>query len=119
MNIVEAQKYGSGDKGTFVEVGLANSHIYGDEYDSGGAGIITTVGDYIKLASDLANFGLGLNGERILAKSTVELMRTNTLNETQRQSFNWKQLISNMGEVQTILYKPPPADKIKTDGSNH
>jgi len=92
MDIVEAQKYGSGDKGTFAEVGATNSHIHGEEYDSGGAGIITTVGDYTKLASALANFGLGLNGERILAKSTVELMRTNTLNETQRESFNWKQL---------------------------
>ncbi len=92
IDMVEAQKYGRAKNGTFVDVGVKNSHIHGEEYDSGGAGIITTAGDYAKLATALANYGLGLSGERILAKSTVELMRTNTLSEEQRATFNWRQL---------------------------
>ena len=91
-DIVESQKNGTKSKGRFVEAGMKNSLIFGEEYDSGGAGIISTVGDYIKLAAALANFGLGINKERILSKSTVELLRTNTLNAEQRVNYSWNQL---------------------------
>ncbi len=91
-NLVDAQKYGNGKQGNFIEVGPRNHHIFGEEYDSGGAGIISTAADYAKLAAALANFGKGINGERILSPATVELMRTNTLNERQIRSFNWPQL---------------------------
>lgn len=63
-----------------------------DEYDSGGAGIITTVSDYAKLMAALANYGTGVNGERILSKYTVNLMRTNRLTTQQQSDFSWKQL---------------------------
>ena len=92
LDLVGAQKNGNDKRGTFAEVGAKNHHILGEEYDSGGAGIITTVSDYMKLAAALANLGLGQNGERILSPATVELMRTNSLNEKQMESFNWRQL---------------------------
>lgn len=92
FDIVDAQKNGSSKKGIFKDTGLTNSHSLGEEYDSGGAGIISTPGDYVKLAAALANYGTGINGERILAPGTVELMRTNTLDEQQIKTFNWKQL---------------------------
>ncbi len=92
FDIVEAQKYGKTNEGTIVNVGKKNSHIFGEEYDSGGAGIITTVGDYAKLTAALANYGKGLTGERILSPGTVELMRTNTLGEEQLGDLNWSQL---------------------------
>ena len=59
---------------------------------SGGAGIITTVSDYAKLMAALANYGTGVNGERILSKYTVNLMRTNRLTTQQQSDFGWKQL---------------------------
>ncbi|MBR5542843.1 MAG: beta-lactamase family protein [Oscillospiraceae bacterium] len=93
VDIVEAQKTGNDKKGRYEEVGFKNSLVLGEEYDSGGAGIISTVADYMKLATALANHGLGQDGERILSASTVDLMRTNTLSETQLEPFNWKQLI--------------------------
>lgn len=89
-DIVEAQKYGCAKKGSFKDVGKSVSHILGEEYDSGGAGIITTVSDYAKLTAALANYGMGLTGERILGAHTVDLMRTNRLNEQQMKDFNWK-----------------------------
>lgn len=92
FDIVEAQKHGAVGGGTFVNVGKDVSHILGEEYDSGGAGIITTVADYSKLAAALANYGEGLNGARILSKYSVELMRTHRLNEEQHKSFDWKHL---------------------------
>lgn len=92
FDIVEAQKYGKTNEGTIVNVGKRNSHIHGEEYDSGGAGIITTVGDYALLTAALAGYGKGINGERILSKGSVELMRTNTLGEEQLKNFNWAQV---------------------------
>ena len=92
FDAVEAQKYGTSRNGSYENIGFVNRHMHGSEYDSGGAGIITTAGDYAKLAAALANYGMGLTGERILSKSAVELMRTNSLNENQMKTFDWQQL---------------------------
>lgn len=92
FDIVEAQKHGNAKEGYFRKETKAVKHVLGEEYDSGGAGIVTTVSDYAKLAAALAGYGLGLNGERILSPYAVELMRTNRLTEAQSKDFNWKQL---------------------------
>ncbi len=92
FNLVEAQKHGNATSGTFINVGKNRNHVFGPEYDSGGAGIVTTVGDYVKLLAALAGNGLGLTGERILSPNTVELMKTNRLTEKQRETMTWKQL---------------------------
>lgn len=92
FDMVNAQKYGNDKKGSFVDIGLKNRHVLGEEYDSGGAGVISNVSDYLKLAAALANYGTGLTGERILSPSAVELMRINTLDKNQIKTFDWKQL---------------------------
>ncbi|MBP3359283.1 MAG: beta-lactamase family protein [Clostridia bacterium] len=92
MDIVEAQKCGNASDGTFINCGKDVSHVIGPEYDSGGAGITTVTDDYAKLTAALADMGLGLTGERILAPGTVELMRTNQLNDKQLKSMTWQQL---------------------------
>ena len=56
-----------------------NGYIFGEEYDSGGAGVITSVDDYAKFAYAMTNYGVGANGARILSKASVNLMRSNTL----------------------------------------
>lgn len=93
IDLVRAQQSGNAKDGDFVDVGLGNDFVFGEEYDSGGAGIITTVGDYVKLAAALASYGLGLTGERILSRGGVELLRTNTLDEQQIRTFDWPQLV--------------------------
>lgn len=68
-----------------------NPYIFGPDYDSGGAGVITTIHDYAKFASALANYGVGQNGARILSKASVNLMRTNTLDERRLKDFKqWR-----------------------------
>lgn len=67
-------------------------HILGSEYDSGGAGVVSTIEDYMKFGTAMANGGVAENGERVLASSTIDLMRTNTLDETMLRDFNWGQL---------------------------
>lgn len=91
-DMVEAQISGDAKDGYFQNVGKGNGFIAGEEYDSGGAGIISNLSDYAKLAAALANGGLGLAGERILAQETVDVMRKNRLSEMQAKDFNWKQL---------------------------
>lgn len=92
FDMVKAQQSGDDKSGVYVEVGNENSHSLGEEYDSGGAGIISTAADYIKLAAALANYGKSVNGERILSRVSVELMRTNSLTPQQLETFNWPQL---------------------------
>ena len=67
--------------------GKHNFAVSSNLHDSGGAGLITTMEDYSKFACAMANFGLGLNGNRILNKSTVNLMRTNLLKGKPFESF--------------------------------
>ncbi len=69
-----------------------NNHlVFGSEYDSGGAGITTTVSDYAKFCAALANHGMGHNGNRILSPGTVALMKENQLSDALLKEFSWPQ----------------------------
>ena len=89
-DLVEKQRQGY--TGGTIERRDGNSLVFGKEYDSGGAGIITTVSDYAKFAAALANKGTGINGNRILGPNTVELMKTNHLSPELLKYFNWEHL---------------------------
>ncbi len=56
-----------------------NPFVFGTEYQSGGAGLISSVKDQILFADALANDGVGKNGNRILSKAGVDLMSANHL----------------------------------------
>ena len=55
----------------------------------GGAGLLSTLGDYQKFASMLAESGT-LKGIRILGRSTIDMMRTNLLTPEMMKDFNWE-----------------------------
>jgi len=74
---------------TYTPVSLTNNFELGPMYDSGGAGIISSVEDYIKLASALANGGLAPNGAQLLKPSTIDMMRTNQLSDSVIKGFIW------------------------------
>lgn len=80
------------DGGRIVKEELSNSLIFGENYESGGAGIITTVPDYAKLMAALANGGQSKSGEKIIDRKTIELWRTNQLDENQKKYMDWEQL---------------------------
>ena len=48
----------------------------GSDYESGGAGLITTPSDYRLLADALACGGIGATGARILSPATIDMLRT-------------------------------------------
>ena len=64
-----------------------NPYVFGTEYDSAGAGLISCVDDQILLADALTHMGLGKSGNRILSPYTVNLMRSNILDQKQLSSF--------------------------------
>ena len=66
----------------------SNRYRFGTEYQSGGAGLLTTVDDYILLADALASRGVGKSGNRILSSRTVELMRTRFIPDAQNVEFS-------------------------------
>lgn len=68
-----------------------NEFVFGTEYESGGAGLVSCVEDYARFAAALANGGVGENGERVLGKNTIDLMRTNRLDARQMRDFDWIQ----------------------------
>lgn len=80
------------DLGKYLPTNNTCGHILGDEYDSGGAGVVSGCSDYMKFADTIANFGTSVNGYRYLSPATINLWRMNTLDETQMKDFNWAHL---------------------------
>lgn len=75
--------------GKAVEHGLRNEYIVGPRFESGGAGCISCLDDYILFAETLTHKGVAPNGNRILAERTVDMMRMDCLNDQTRPDFNW------------------------------
>jgi Beta-lactamase class C and other penicillin binding proteins len=80
------------EAGIAGEIPLTNGYKLGCEYESGGAGLISSVSDYIKFANALCNKGISQNGYRVLSRHTIDLMRTNHLDEVSLKDFNWIQM---------------------------
>lgn len=70
-----------------------NHMVFGPCYDSGGAGCISSVEDYIKFEEMLVHGGITESGYRILSPGTIELMRTNHLGPQQLADFNWERML--------------------------
>lgn len=72
-------------------LGLAFRHLKKPVFESGGAGLVSTIDDYAKFA--LMMLGKGTyQGVRILGRKTVECMVRNHLNEKQMADMDWEEL---------------------------
>ncbi|GLX66731.1 serine hydrolase domain-containing protein [Paenibacillus glycanilyticus] len=69
-----------------------NGYRLGTEYESGGAGLLSTVSDYALFLNALTNKGTSPDGVRIVSPATIDLMRTDHLTERTRGDFGWEQL---------------------------
>ena len=84
-------EYNAAD-GTYTQFGrgtLPLDMCFG--FESGGAGLISSLEDYSHFAAMLAGNG-EYNGVRILAPQTISLMKMNELGETQMKDFDWAHL---------------------------
>jgi CubicO group peptidase (beta-lactamase class C family) len=69
-----------------------NGFRIGTEYESGGAGLLSTVSDYALFLNALTNRGTSPAGVRILAPATVELMLADHLTSATRPDYNWEHM---------------------------
>ena len=65
-----------------------NVYALSPEYDSGGAGLFSTVEDYAKMLTAVALGGTAKNGYRLLNPETVEMMGKNFLCDDARKDFS-------------------------------
>lgn len=113
-----AHQYTYNDKTkTADEMTVENDFVLGTEYESGGAGLISTVDDYIKFAETMTAKGTSLSGTRIISERFVDLLRTNQLSESQLPDFNWTQLKGyGYGLGVRTLMDPIKGDTLSTKG---
>lgn len=76
-----------------IKMPKENGFVFGDDYDSGGAGMISTASDMACLADILARGGTTKDGRRLISKSTIDLWRHNTLDKNQLASYDWSPLL--------------------------
>lgn len=57
--------------------------------DRGGAGLLSTLGDYLRFAETLTNGGTSADGIRLIGAHTLKLMRTNRLGKEQLEDLDW------------------------------
>ena len=77
-----------------VPCGGDNKFCFSQNYDSGGAGLCSTLNDYILLSEALANGGTGRSGYQLLQPATIDALRRSRLTPKQTESFNlrWDRL---------------------------
>ncbi|MDE7284132.1 MAG: beta-lactamase family protein [Lachnospiraceae bacterium] len=75
---------------TWQHLGLAYMHLKKPFFESGGAGLVSTIDDYAKFALMLLGQGT-YQGVRILGRKTVEYMVRNHLNEKQLKYMDWEE----------------------------
>lgn len=100
--------------GHLEKADLENIFIFGERYDSGGAGLISSVADYAKFADALACHGEGHNGYRILKPETVELLRTNQL--INEPALTWRQHLGFGYGLGVRTHLPTPEDPYRDIG---
>lgn len=88
-----AQAYEQTEKGLIPHTGAHLGEYYGEDvaFESGGAGLVSTLDDYAHFASMLVRGGT-YNGRHILGRKTVDFMVRNHLTERQAVSLDWDSL---------------------------
>jgi len=81
-----AELYASSNDGVISRVEKVNSLVYRDGYESGGAGLISTVEDYAKFAAMLAAGGVGADGVRVLSEGSVRALREQQISSVSVES---------------------------------
>lgn len=119
-----AQQYTMNENG-IVPMEQTCNYQLSENYESGGAGLVSCTEDYAKLADALSCGGISANGMRILKAETVEQIKENLLCEASLQD-----IANNMGRkgygygcgMQVLLHpemigSPSPAGIFGWDGA--
>lgn len=95
---------------------LSHMHLKKPDFESGGAGLVSTIDDYSRFVQMMMNKGI-YNGIRILGRKTVEWMTRNHLNEQQRSSLDWEALKGyGYGNLMRQMIHPELAESLGSKG---
>lgn len=83
-----AARYRVENQATRAIENRTNAYRLTENYDSGGAGVISCASDYALLADALSCGGVGKSGERILGQESIDRIRTPQLCEAGKKAFN-------------------------------
>lgn len=105
--------------GKIVPTDNSNCYKLGDEYQSGGAGLISSTEDYVKILNMLCQGGVTPDGKRILSEEIIKLMRTPQFDDEWQKTFNnwvgWSKGYK-YGLGVYVLDKPEDANSIAPKG---
>ncbi|MCD7826550.1 MAG: beta-lactamase family protein [Clostridiaceae bacterium] len=101
---------------TWQHLGLSYFHLKKPAFESGGAGLVSTIDDYSKFAQMMLQKGT-FNGVRILGRKTVEWMTRNHLNEKQLAAMDWEQLTGyGYGNLMRVMIDAGQAYSLGSEG---
>ena len=101
-----------------------NFYAFSPTYDSGGAGLYSTVDDYLKLVTTMALGGTSKDGYHLLSPESVKLMQVNRICDEGRRSFSTTRLFGYgwglCGRVHvdpTVSHSKSPVGEFGWDGA--
>lgn len=101
---------------TWQHLCLSHMHLKQPTFESGGAGLVSTVDDYAKFTRMMLGKGT-YNGVRILGRKTVEWMTQNHLSEKQRVSLDWEALKGyGYGNLMRCMIETEHSESIGSNG---
>ena len=96
----------------------SNIMRFGSEYQSGGAGLLSTVDDFILFTDALANGGVGKNGARILSSASVKLLSSPSIGQDLLPYFEYAQNIGfDYGLGVRVMRDPAKAGSLVPKGA--
>lgn len=90
-NVYESQAGGGMIIYDGENLGIENPPVHKPAFESGGAGLMSTIDDYAKFARMLLRGG-EYNGKRILSEDSVRFLTSGQLTPEQQKDFNWEGL---------------------------
>ena len=76
------------DTMTAAPMTMDNCYVLSEKYESGGAGLISTVDDYILFLDAMCNGGLSSQGYRLLSEESIDLMRKDQMSTVSKKDFD-------------------------------
>ena len=110
MDRLCAQYTRNDQTGESIPAGTDNPYILSPKYESGGAGLIGGVDDYVRLVDALACGGVGQTGARILKPETIDLYRTPQLKNHAYDTFKLRMRIGYTYALGVRVMEDPLAD---------
>lgn len=101
---------------TWQHLGLSYFHLKKPAFESGGAGLVSTIDDYARFVRMMLGKGT-VDGVRILGRKTVEWMTQNHLNENQIKTLDWEALKGyGYGNLMRVMIDEEHAEMIGSNG---